>query len=305
MRTSRSGGTLCGMRTATVPDALTYGPFTARTAEQHGVSRSSLRGSTWRRLLQGVWILATTTPDRSTWLAAARLVMPVDAVLCGLSATSEHGLDVRREDDVAVYVGFARTVPRRRDGLHLRELTLLPDEVVRIGRWLVTSAARTAYDCARWLPLVEAVVVVDALLHAGLTTPDGIAAVVQRHRGERWISRLVPVLALADGRAESPMESRLRVLLIRAGLVGLEPQFEVLTDAGRFVARLDLAFPAYKVAVEYDGAWHWKQRREDDRRRDAVRALGWTVVVVSAEDYYGNPRGVVADVRRALDRAAA
>jgi very-short-patch-repair endonuclease len=169
----------------------------------------------------------------------------------------------------------------------------------------VTSAARTAYDCARWLPLVEAVVVVDALLHAGLTTPEEIAAVVDRHRGERWIRRVGPVLSLVDGRSESPMESRLRVLLLRAGLVGLEPQYVVRRAGGRFVGRLDLAFPAARVAVEYDGAWHWQQRRADDRRRDALRRLGWTIVVVSAEDYYGDPHGIVRRVREELAAAAA
>jgi very-short-patch-repair endonuclease len=255
--------------------------------------------------LQGVWILATITPDRATWVAAARLVMPVDAVLCGLSATTEYGVDVRRDDDFDVHVAFTRSVPRRRDRLKLRELTLLPDEVVRVGQWLVTSAARTAYDCARWLPLVEAVVVVDALLHAGLTTTDEVTALVTRHRGERWISRVGSVLSLADGRSESPMESRLRMLLVRAGLVGVEPQYEVYTAGGAFVGRLDLAFVEAKVAVEYDGAWHWQQRRKDDLRRDAIRALGWTVIVVSADDYYNDRLGVIRRVSDALDRAAA
>jgi very-short-patch-repair endonuclease len=299
------GRTLCRVRTVTVPRQLARGPFSLRTAERYGVTASALRGRTWRRLLQGVWILSTITPDREAWVAAARLVMPVDAVLWGLSATTEHGVDVRREDDLDVHVAFTRSVPRRRDQLKLRELTLLPDEVVRIGRWLVTSASRTAYDCARWLPLVEAVVVVDALLHAGLTTPDEIAAVVARHRGERWIRRVPVVLSLADGRSESPMESRLRLLLVRAGLIGIEPQYSVYTGGGAFVGRLDLAYVGAKVAVEYDGAWHWAQRRKDDLRRDAIRALGWTVIVVSADDYYNDPQGVIRRVAAALDRAAA
>jgi very-short-patch-repair endonuclease len=60
-----------------------------------------------------------------------------------------------------------------------------------------------------------------------------------------------------------------------------------------------------KVAVEYDGALHWSRRRADDRRRDAIRALGWTVIVVSAEDYYRHPSGLVVQVRSALRAAAA
>jgi very-short-patch-repair endonuclease len=59
------------------------------------------------------------------------------------------------------------------------------------------------------------------------------------------------------------------------------------------------------LAIEYDGALHWAQRRADDRRRDLMRELGWDVLVVSSEDYYQTPGLIVAKVRGALVKRAA
>lgn len=292
------------MRPPHVPAELLTGPFTSRTAAALGVSRHALRGSQWRRLFRNVWIAAHLPLDRSTWLAAARLVLPVDAVLCGLSALDAYGVDVRARDDVTVHAACSDRAPRPRAGMRLRQMSLTNEEVCRWGSWLVTTPIRTAFDCARWLPLVEAVVVLDALAHAGLIDLAELIRFARARPGVRWVRRVGQAVALADPRSESPMESRLRLLLVRAGLAGLRSQVSVFTSDGGFVGRLDLAFETAKVAVEYDGAWHWKQRRADDRRRDAIRALGWTVIVVSAEDYYGDPDGVIARVRAALAVAA-
>jgi very-short-patch-repair endonuclease len=294
------------MRRATVPDVLSCGPFTTRTAAAAGVTRNGLSTRAWRQLFRNVWIAAHVPADRATWLAAARLVLPVDAVLVGLSAAEQHGVDVRHEDDVEVHSAVDRPLTeRKRRGITLRRLELATDEVQAVGRWLVTTPLRTAFDCARWLPLVDAVVVVDAMAHANLLDPSALTAFAKAHPGVRWVTRVADVVKLADPRAESPMETRLRLLLVRAGFTAVQPQFVVRDAAGRFVARLDLAFPDARVAVEYDGAWHWQQRRHDDRRRDAVRALGWTVIVVSAEDYYRTPDDVLRRVRLALAHAAA
>ena len=296
---------LAAVRVANIPAELAAGPFTTRTATAAGVSSHALRGPAWRQLLRGVWIQAGADVDRSTWLRAARLVLPVDAVLCGLSGVDAWGVDLRPTEDTVVHAAFADAAPRQRRGLHLRQLQLAADEVVSRDGWLVTTPMRTAFDCARWLPLVDAVVVVDAMAHAGLIDLDGLRAFAEEHRGVRWVRRVAVVVRLADCRSESPMESRLRLLLVRDGLTDVEPQYVLRDHNGQFVARADLAFIQARVAVEYDGAWHWKQRRADDRRRDAMRALGWTVLVVSAEDYYRDPDGVVARVRRALHSAAA
>ncbi|HWC35890.1 MAG TPA: DUF559 domain-containing protein [Mycobacteriales bacterium] len=143
-------------------------------------------------------------------------------------------------------------------------------------------------------------VVADALANDGLVSGEDLAAYAMDHRPLRNIRTLDRAIALIDPLAESPMETRLRLLLISAGLPRPVSQHVVRDDLGGFVARLDLAFPAQRVAIEYDGAFHWNQRRADDRRRDAIRALGWMVLVVSAEDYYRTPAAIVSAVRDAI-----
>jgi len=279
------------------------GPFTLRQAERAGLTRHVLRSSTWRPVTRGVWIAASETVDRSVWVDAARLVLPVDAVLCGPSAANAYGVDVRATDDLLVHVAFDGQVPRRRPGMALRQVELRPEEVVVRGRWLMTTQLRTAFDCARWLPLVDAVVLIDAMAHAGLVDPAELKQFALDHPRVRGLWQVVRVADLADPLAESPMETRQRLVLVFAGLPRPVSQLNVYDAAGRFVARLDLAYEAEKVAVEYDGADHWHQRRHDDRRRDALRSLGWTVLVFSADDVYRTPWLMAAKVEAALARA--
>jgi hypothetical protein len=116
----------------------------------------------------------------------------------------------------------------------------------------------------------------------------------------RWgVARVRRAAQLVDPRAESPPESRVRVALVLAGLEPV-PQYEIRW-AGAFVARVDIAFPEARVAVEYEGAYHFEagQIVRDDERYERLRAAGWTVVRLSAADLR-DLAGVVARVRAAL-----
>jgi very-short-patch-repair endonuclease len=224
-------------------------------------------------------------------------------MICGLTAAWLHGIEVQDSRTQVVWVACLNGQRMRgRPGLMMRELTVVPSDVTVLDGLPVTTPLRTAFDCARWLSQTEAVVVVDALGHDGLLCSDDLTQYAETHRGLRWVTRARAAAQLADPRSESPMETRLRLLLIRHGITSLVPQ--VVVVHGRFTARLDLAAERLKVAAEYDGADHWEQRRADDRRRDTLRALGWTIIVVSAEDYYRTPAAVVAAVRAALDAAS-
>src|SRR4051812_28121600 len=103
-----------------------------------------------------------------------------------------------------------------------------------------------------------------------------------------------------EPKSESPMETRLRLLLVEAGLPRPDAQWEVKNADGVVLWRLGLPHSVEKIAIEYDGAWHWKQRRDDDRRRAALRALGWDVHVFDSDDVYGDPDRVVREVRTAV-----
>jgi very-short-patch-repair endonuclease len=93
-------------------------------------------------------------------------------------------------------------------------------------------------------------------------------------------------VALADPRAESPPETRLRLLLVDAGLPSPEVQYEVVDGHGFVLARCDLAHPPARVAIEYDDSVHLTRRqRERDLQRDAeLSALGWLTVRFRAVD---------------------
>lgn len=179
---------------------------------------------------------------------------------------------------------------------------LISSEVIEIDGMGVTTAARTAFDLGRRLPETEAVQRIDALMNAtGLNVVD-VEQVVAGHARMRGLARLRKALKLVDAGAESPYETLTRLLLIRAGLPAPQTQFRVLDRFGHLVARLDMAWPEKRVAVEYDGAQHWtdpEQRRRDIERLAALEALGWIVIRVSSR-MVRRPAPLVARVRAAL-----
>jgi hypothetical protein len=107
-----------------------------------------------------------------------------------------------------------------------------------------------------------------------------------------------------DPGAESPQETRIRLLLIRAGFPRPETQIPVCDEWGQRVAVLDMGWRDVMVGVDYEGKHHWSTRREFGRgirRHDTVTGLGWTDVRVTAED---TDASIVEWVRRARARRA-
>ena len=124
-----------------------------------------------------------------------------------------------------------------------------------MGRYVCTVPIRTALDIARFEPVPESVVALDVMLARGLVSAGDLAETVEALPPGRGTRRARVAVELSDGRAESPPETRLRVLLRSAGLTP-QPQFVVRDRGGRTIARVDLAFPEQRVAIEYDGVWH-------------------------------------------------
>lgn len=297
------------MRRPCVPAALCSQPFTAEQAAAHGLTGDQLRSAPWRQVFHRVWVHADLPDSRSLRLQAARLIIPPYGVVCGLSAAWLHGVDVLRLDDLDLHVSFPRgRRTRSRPGLRVCQETLHPSDITDVDGMRVTTALRTAFDCLRWLRGAERLVVADALAHAGVLDVAELRryfATKRRLRnlriGEGLVDDIEPL-------SESPMETRTRALMLDAGIPPFTPQWSVYDATGAFVGRLDLADRKLMLAVEYDGALHWEQRRADDRRRDALRALGWTVIVVSADDIFRTPEATVARIsaqRRRLMRARA
>jgi len=181
--------------------------------------------------------------------------------------------------------------------------TLLPDEVTDIDGVALTTPPRTAFDIGRRASRLQAIQRLDALANAtGFKIAD-VDAVIANHKGARGIRSLRCTLPLVDGGAESPQESRTRLMLVDAGLPRPETQIRVCDPYGNFVARLDMGYKELLVGVEYDGAQHWTdpaQRANDIDRHAELKALGWVIVRVSSELLRFRPATVVSRVSEAL-----
>ena len=252
------------------------------------LTRTQLTSTAWRRLFRDVYADAALPHTHETAVAGASLIVPRSAVFAGRSAAYLLGAETLAEASTPVEVivpetdRFGPVI-----GLRIRRTPLPEHDVRSVGRVLCTRPVRTALDLARFEDLMESVPALDVLLARGLVRPEHLsdaAATLPRGRGT---SRARRAVALADGRAESPPESRLRLLLRLAGLMP-QPQYVVRDADGRPVARVDLAFPEHRVAVEYDGAWHGRpgQLAHDRRRLNALVAAGWTVLHVTAADMH-------------------
>jgi len=175
---------------------------------------------------------------------------------------------------------------------------LADDEVQTVGGMRVTTAARTAFDIGCGLPVAKAVPILDALLNATGIKPADVIALADRRPGARGIRRLRAALELADGGAESPQETRVRLLLVGAGLPKPETQIEFRD----LRIRVDMGWREGKVAVEYDGVQHWEnryQRSWDIERIALLEAAGWSVIRVSAE-MLSRPNAIVERVKAKL-----
>ncbi|MDX6203194.1 MAG: hypothetical protein QOJ83_2694 [Frankiales bacterium] len=287
-----------------VPDLLTGAPFTVAEALEHGVSRRRLLSSPlFRPVCRGIHVAADVPDSAELRLAAVSLLVPRGVVLSGTTAAWVHGVDVRRHPAELIEVTATRGVrPMARGVLVARRANLAADDVLDLGAVLVTTVARTAFDLAR-RDLAEGVVALDALWRKGLITPEELVeyALGKRHlRGLRQVPRVVE---LADRGAQSPMESRLRmVLVLDAGLPRPETQLEVPDGFGGVLATLDMGYRSYEVGVEFDGAVHDEQRNRvrDLRRHNRLRGARWNVLRYSRDDVRVRRHVIKREVREAL-----
>jgi hypothetical protein len=165
----------------------------------------------------------------------------------------------------------------------------------------VTSALRTAWDVAALESIGTAVAALDAMVRKGTVRCVDLQTMAAEGTGRWGITKVRKVVPLVDPRADSPPESRVRVACVLAGLRPV-PQYEVL-DGGVVLGWVDLAFPEERLAIEYEGAYHFEgtQIVRDDARIARLVAAGWRVIRLSAADLR-DLDAVVARIRAELAR---
>jgi hypothetical protein len=187
-----------------------------------------------------------------------------------------------------------------------RNETLLPGEVTDVCGVPVTSPARTAFDLGRRPGLVAAVVAVDSLARATGLAIDDVEPLIEAHRGARGLRQLRRVLPLVDAGAESPQETRTRLVLVGGGLPKPQTQIVVCNEWNWVLARIDMGWERWLVGVEYDGEQHWtdpRVRAKDIERAAELERRGWRVVRVSADLLRNRPDVLVERARHALGAA--
>jgi hypothetical protein len=232
-------------------------------------------------------------------LAAVIRRLP-EAVVAGRSAGWLHGLDLPPTHPVDVIVRDGHSSGRA--GVRIQRATLISGDIVRIRGLPVTSALRTALDLGRRGPLVDAVVALDMALHQGLIDLTELDFFLEANRGVNGIAKLRRAVELSEPRTESPMETRLRLLLVQGGLPRPLAQVSLHDEEGHFIGRPDLYYPAYRLGLEYDGGTHRESLVEGNRRQNRLLNAGHRLLRFTAADIYQSPDLVVAQVRLAQAR---
>lgn len=266
------------------------------------LSRTELRSRAWRPLFKDVYAdaqLAISHPVRCA--AVSRWILPTGAAIAGRSAAALYGAGVVRLDEpIDVLVpADQRLGPVR--GLTVHSADCSEHDLVGRAGMLITTPQRTSWDLAQWCPVEDATAIVDSLVRRRLVTIEELHDLARARTGAKGWKRMGRVADLADGGAESPQESRLRVRLVLAGLPAPVTQFVIERD-GRFVARVDLAWPQWKIAIEYDGLWHHddEQFHRDRQRLNRLVGEDWLVLHLTAKRFKDDFPTFLAEVRRAI-----
>lgn len=271
------------------------GPFTTAQAAADGLSEAVLRSRAVRREHHGVYVDARLEPSIELSAAAARLVLPTDAVLDGVSALQTLGVDVGSRWPLRFASEHRHQV--RRPGIRVRRVRSLPPVDTRRS-CIAPGAAFVA--ATRELDLVDLVAAGDRLVRLGRTTPARLREAAAEHRGRGTVVAR-RAAALVRERVDSVQETRLRLCLVLAGVP--EPQVNpVVYSGGRAVGRVDLFLPRWRIAIEYEGDQHRTDPRQwnvDIRRHEQLTADGCPVVRVTAQRM-AHPRAVVHLVVGAL-----
>ncbi|MCL9762856.1 endonuclease domain-containing protein [Frankia sp. AiPa1] len=283
--------------------ALTFGmtPDAIRTLRQRHGWGSPIRGAMF------------VPPVRNELRAHARAASTVlGGTICGLTAARLHGLPGLPERLPGEPVDLAfpdADQERRRRGYRRHRSSFEPWEVTDHAGIPTSSLRRTLEDVAVMHDRETFITTMDATLHARRITPADVAEMRRRVWCRRGGGTTRTWWPLIDGKAESPLESRIRLVLCDAGLPPGETQWPVRDPVtGNEVARLDFAWPSLQVAIEADGVGPHGQPaalyRDRRRQNDLVR-LGWEILRFTWRDAISDAERLTEIVRAVLRDAEA
>lgn len=293
-----------------------HGIISEAEAKKLGLTRRAMdvhvETGRWVRVDRGVWRVRGA-PE--SWLGRARaLTVNRRAALSHRSAAFNHGIEgfgePRRIEVVVPY----RSAPRPRNGVfHHRSRQFGTAAIIGVRGVDTTGLARTVLDLGAVVHSRRLDEVADSLVGKGRLTWEALYAGLVEHSApgrngcgvlrnlleERFGDRAIP---------DSVFSRRVARLLETHGLgEGLRLEYELRDDRGLFLARVDLAYPEHRLAIECDGLGHLTKRSfiDDRRRQNRVINQGWRMLNFSWWDLQDRPLELVSIVRTALAASAA
>ena len=218
-----------------------------------------------------------------------------DLVACHSTAAQLWGFDVLGAETLH-FLGPPQLVNRARPGIQVHPSSLGCDDAVLVDGVWCTPAARTACDVVRLTAPIDGLATLDAALRSAWCTSDELAAAAAAQSGLRQVIRLRSLVPLADRRADSPMESRMRWRFVDGGLP--VPDLQVRVSAEGRMRYLDTGWHEPRVGAEFDGVeahMTAQQLRDDRTRHNWLTQEGWTLLHFTAIDVY---RGIARWSRR-------
>jgi hypothetical protein len=290
-------------------------PITVREALDAGLTRKRLRSKkTWRTPFSGVRLAADAPDDLVTECRALATTLDDGVAFSHVTALRLLGVEVpwTMEDDADLHVVTRDPSARPdREGVraHWSRQPFL--DTIEVEGLPITSPAQTFIHVGVELRRPDDVVVLgDAMMRRErmLTTTAEVARLAERTHKVKGIVQVREQIARMRPGTDSVMETRTRLLLVAANLPCPVVNEVVWAPDGDYVKRVDMLYPQDKIAIEYDGDQHRTDKaqwRDDIRRRRRLQDLGWTVIVVVADDVTHDPAGLIDRVRSAIDAATA
>jgi very-short-patch-repair endonuclease len=286
-----------------------HGIFSARQIADlgytHAARQARLTAGRWELLYDGVYRIGGAPRTWRGDLLAACLASPEPAAASHRSAAALEELPAGRTDSIEIMCKRWRRT--RHGGLVVHESLVIEDEdLASVDGIPCTSTARTLFDLARKLSPTMLDANIDAALRRGLVTVDELRRTSTRlatkgRPGGLKFRTSVSARTRTTVLPESVPERVLADLLVRQGLPAPLHQFVVRDDAGAFVARVDLAYPEWRIVIEYDSVEHHTGTAahiRDSKRRDAIGDLGYSVITATSADLKDRGGRVAASVRR-------
>jgi len=294
------------MKPRDLPPSARATSFSTTAAQLAGVGRARLRRNDLCAPFHGVRHPSNTPPVTLEERCRAYAQVMADGMLFSHTTAADlYGLPLPASARGVIHVAAPR--PRRApraEGIVGHRITIAASQVRQTRGLLIPEPAQVFCQLGALLAHDDLVRAGDALVQRKepLTTLDELRAAVLDGQGRPGIRTLRQAIECVRPRTDSPMETTLRLAIVRAGLPEPEINYRIHLSAGRD-AYLDLAYPALRVAVEYDGDHHRTDDRQYHRDGDrlwTIESNGWRIIRVNRSHMANDAREATRRVRHAL-----